>query len=419
MLQKQKLNIFAVGAYPPSFGGGEQAGWNIAKQLARQGHKITIFTEAVPGRTVKLPKNVSLIQVKTKMVLSKPNVETFNLVKPLRQIVGFGGGIAKKPFIRAVRKELANGKPDAILVNFGVPHLAFMQRLAMRYNIPLISVFHGSDVHNLTKPEFRKVKNSVLKSYKRPDAKIAVSNYLKRTLEKMGVNGVTVIPNAIDLFTFKPVRPNQRARTRAELNLPTGAVVLSHVSELGPIKRPLDIIEAGFQALKKAPNLHFLIVGDGPLKSKMIERAQKLGIGNRFTFTGMVNQKQVNLYLNASDALVLPSKREGMPLVILEAFACGKPVIASRVGGIPEIVRNGRNGLLVESGNTAQLANRMVLISGEALRQKLSKGAVDTAKGNTLETAAKQYYKVILNAAKRKAKQPKKRFWLQKKPKRK
>ncbi len=401
----RNMNIFAVGAYPPRFGGGQQAGWNIAKQLARLGHKITIFTEAVPGKTLREPKNLKVIQIPVKRMLSVPNLETYKLAKPLRQIVGLGGGIARKPFTDAISKELKKSKPDAIMVNFNVPYLSFVQNLAKKNNIALVSVFHGSDVHNLTTSEFATVKKTIIRSYHNPDAKISVSNYLKNTLQKMGVNGVTVIPNAIDMSTFKPGSLSRRVRTKVKLGIPKEAVLLTHVSTLRPIKRPMDIVEAAAIALQKAPNLHFLIVGNGPLKPVMINRLKELGIAKKFTFTGMVSQKQVNLYLNASNALLLPSQREGMPLVILESFACGKPVIASNVGGIPEIVKNGRNGLLVEPGNISQLANRMALMSGKSVRTKLYQGALETAKGITLKKRAREYAKVIRSGIRRKRKQ--------------
>ena len=390
----ETLNIFALGFYPPRKGGSGQAGWNIVKEMAKEGHKVTVFSEAIPGVEVTPVKNIKLIPVHTKRMIT-PSVKDYKLARPLRRIWGLGGGIARKPFTDAIKKEFKTTIPQAIIVNFSAPFASFVQGMARRRGIPVITVFHGSDVHNLLKPEYKRVRRTLVKSYQGSDAKITVSHFLREALEDLGVKNVNVVPNVIDSTIFRPLGEKESARLRKEHGLPSNAIVITHISTLRPVKRPLDIVEAAAKALHQRPNLHFMIVGQGPLKEPMMQRAKSLGLAHKFSFMGKASQEQVNEYLNASEALLLPSEREGMPLVILEAAACGKPCIASAVGGIPEIVRDRVNGLLFSKGNIDELANKLVAVSNPDLRKILSVNALRYSNSRSIKLMAEKYLEII------------------------
>jgi len=304
--------------------------------------------------------------------------------------------------VTAMRKEMKGQKPDAILVNWGVPFTSFVLPIARKAGIPVITVLHGSDVHTLTQREFSKVRNAIVRSYKKSDARIAVADYLKGILHDMGVTDVETIRNAIDRKEFSPISPFQAAQERARLKILRNATVFIHVSNLRPVKDPLKIVEAAEIALKKTPNLHFLIVGDGPLRPEMEKMAREKHIRNKFTFTGKVPVSEVRKYLSVAQAHVMSSVREGTPLVILEAFAAGKPTIASRVGGIPEIVRHNYNGFLYEQGNICEFAEQMLRMTDPETRRRLSRGATQSSKGYSLKKLRRSYESVIRGAIKRK-----------------
>ena len=400
-MRRLRLNLFAIGFYPPrNLTGAEKSGWNAAKQLARAGHRITIFTEEF--KRVKSPKmpNVKTIQVKTKRTLDI-NPNDYALAKPIWQTRGLGG-IYCRAFVTAMRKEMKGQKPDAILVNWGVPFTSLVLPVARKAGIPVITVLHGSDVHALAQREFGKVRNAVIRSYKKSDARIAVAGYLRGVLRDMGVTDVEIIRNAIDPKEFSPISPSQAARERARLRVPRNATVFVHVSNLRPIKDPLKIVEAAEVALKKTPNLHFLIVGDGPLRPEMEKMAREKHIRGKFTFTGKVPASGVRKCLSVAQAHVMSSIREGTPLVILEAFAAGKPTVASRVGGIPEIIRHGYNGLLYEQRNIHEFVEQMLRMTDPKTRRSLSRGAAQSSREHSLKKLGRNYEGVIRGAIKRK-----------------
>ena len=167
-----------------------------------------------------------------------------------------------------------------------------------------------------------------------------------------------------------------------------------------PVKDPLKIVEAAEIALSKNPNLQFLIVGEGQLRAEMEKLAKEKSIGDKFTFTGKVPASHVRKLLSISDTLIMSSLREGTPIVILEAFAAGKPIIASRVGGIPETVKHDYNGFLYAQGNIHQLARQMLRMTDSEIRKRLSRGASQSSKGNSLKKLGRSYEMIILRGIK-------------------
>lgn len=395
-----KLNLFAIGFYPPrNLTGAEKSGWYTAKQLASLGHRVTIFTEEF--KEAKFPKapRVKTIQIATKMTLDV-NPNDYGLSNPNWQIRGLGGDLYYYPFISAITKEIKLQSPDAIIVNWGAPFTSFAVPLARKAGIPIITVLHGSDVHALMQRDFYKVRNVIIRSYKNSDMIIVVADYLKVLLHEMGVMNVRTIRNAIDRREFLPIPPSKVSEERARLNIQENATVFVHVSNLRPVKDPLKIVEAAEIALNKNPNLQFLIAGEGQLRAEMEKSAKEKSIGDKFTFTGKVSASNVRKLLSISDVLLMSSLREGTPIVILEGFAAGKPIIASRVGGIPEIVKHDYNGFLYEQRNTHQFAKQMLRMTDSEIRKRLSRGASQSSKGNSLKKLGRNYEIVILQGIK-------------------
>src|SRR6185503_13197362 len=127
---------------------------------------------------------------------------------------------------------------------------------------------------------------------------------------------------------------------------PEGEPLLVHVSNFRPVKRPVDCIEILARVLDKKVGTRLVMVGDGSERPNCEHRARKLGISDRCVFVG--KQPKIADYLSAADVLLLPSEQESFGLAALEAMACEVPVVASRVGGIPEVVTDGETGFLSE-----------------------------------------------------------------------
>lgn len=188
---------------------------------------------------------------------------------------------------------------------------------------------------------------------------IAVSNAVKQHLVVQGMAGdnIAVIHNGVDLELLS--RPYHRAALRAQWGVPAEAPLLVTVGRLAPEKGHRDLLQA-LRLLVGKPEwqeLQLLMVGAGVLQGQLRAEAEQLGLAGRVIFAGF--QRDVAPFLQAADIFVLPSLREGLSLSALEAMALTKPVVACRVGGTPEVVEEGKTGLLISPASPTELADAL------------------------------------------------------------
>lgn len=173
---------------------------------------------------------------------------------------------------------------------------------------------------------------------------------------------VTVIRNGIDVPRFA-VAANEVARVRRELGIPPGAPVVGTVAVFRAQKR-LDLwLEVASRLLSEHPETRFLLVGDGPLRGELEARARELGLGGSAIFCGL--QEDVAPYLSAMDVFLSTSEFEGLPLALLEAMAAGRPVVATAVGGVGEVIRDAENGLLLPFGDLDRATEAVSRLLGD------------------------------------------------------
>ena len=254
--------------------------------------------------------------------------------------------------------------PRAVFYAHWAAPSGFIAALAARRGRrPLVVHCHGSDIH--TAPERgAAVAASIRYAVRRADQLIAVSRPIQSTLRTrygVGEERVHLIPCGVDTGRF---HPGDRERARRGLGLPSAGTRLIYVGDLIPDKGVLLLLEASAELLRTGADLHITLVGAGPLSETLRDRAAQLGIADRFVLLGPQPNERIPELLRASDALVLPSASEGSPVSIIEALAAGLPVLATRVGGIPDLVADGREGFLVPPGDARALA--------EALRRFLA-----------------------------------------------
>jgi sugar transferase (PEP-CTERM/EpsH1 system associated) len=160
------------------------------------------------------------------------------------------------------------------------------------------------------------------------------------------------IPNGVDISLFSP-RPTEKQRIRKNLGLELTPIYIGTVANLRPVKNHALLLRVGSRLCRSHDHVRFVFAGDGPLKEQLVALAEELGISARVRFLGA--RSDIPDVLNALDIFVLPSLSEGMPNAVLEAMACGLPIVATRVGGIPELIEDGNTGLLVPSEGERQL----------------------------------------------------------------
>ena len=178
------------------------------------------------------------------------------------------------------------------------------------------------------------------------DQVITVSRFNAEKLLSLGVpsSKLHVIPNGYDEKLFKSI-PIYKAREI--LGIPLNKKILLSVGNLVDVKGHTYLIDAMSYVLKKRNDVILLIVGSGVLRENLEKKARDLGLNEKILFVGGRKHHEIPFWMNSCDLFVLPSLSEGFPTVIPEAMACGKPVIASRVGGVPEIISNSDVGILV------------------------------------------------------------------------
>jgi len=206
------------------------------------------------------------------------------------------------------------------------------------------------------------------------DAVIAVSDRLKQELEAAGVppQKITVLRNAILLRDYAVA--GNAASARQEFGIRDDQPVISIVGRLSLEKGHETFLQAAAEIAKSHPNLRCLIVGDGPLERALRQRVQELGLTDHVLFTG--HRSQLADIYAATDVLVISSLTEGIPNVLLEAFAHGKPAVATSVGGVPEVLEDGRTGWLVDVGDQHAIARHVVrLLDTPTLRTQMGAAA--------------------------------------------
>ena len=223
---------------------------------------------------------------------------------------------------------------------------------------PLVLSVRGTDVKWMEKAWLAWINRRV---YHWADRIVAVSAEITTKLESSGVKkGKTcVVYNGVD----RRFAPACAVLARRTLALPEEVFIVVFVGLLVPVKG-LDIL---FEALHMLADdqIFCALVGDGPLGEDLAQRAQEIGMADQVLFAGRRPTAEVPVWLNAADVLVLPSRSEGRPNVVLEAQACGRAVVATRVGGTPELIEDGETGLLVDSGDAVGLAAALRRLKGD------------------------------------------------------
>ncbi len=241
-------------------------------------------------------------------------------------------------------------KIDLIDAHYFYPDGVAAALLAKHFNLPFSITARGTDLNLI--PQYYGPRKQILWAAERADGLITVCQALKDSLVELGVSDerVTVLRNGVDLDVFKP---GDRDAIRTEMNL-SGQVVLS-VGHLVERKGHHLAIEA----LRDLPDSTLLIVGEGHERKKLQSLVATHGLGSRVRFLGSVPHEDLHRIYSAADVLVLASSREGWPNVLLEAMACGTPVVATKVWGSGEVVQTHAAGLLAENRTARDISQAL------------------------------------------------------------
>lgn len=261
------------------------------------------------------------------------------------------------PFLyRALKTIQQNDGIDVVNAHYLYPDGVAAYRVCNMLKLPVVLSALGSDVNVLAQK--KRISGQIKNALSKCSAITAVSDNLALKIRESGINGreIHVLHNGVDLSLFSLLDRNYE---REKAGIPSNKKIILYVGRLSPEKGLNFLLEATLKLKDKWPNLRVILIGDGPDIHKLVEIRDSLGIGDLIHFVGEKTPAEINCWLGISDLLCLPSIREGCPNVILESFASGRPVIGSNVGGIPEMIEEGENGLMFNSGDAVDLAEKL------------------------------------------------------------
>lgn len=338
----------------PTYGGSGVVATEIGKELAARGHEIHFISYAVP---IKLNHTSERIHFH--------EVEMLNY--PLFEHPPYALALATKMADVGLNQEL-----DLLHVHYAIPHSVsayLAKEMLLPHRLPVITTLHGTDITLVgnDRSYLPITKFSIEKS----DGVTAVSVYLRDlTYREFDIaHPIEMIPNFVNCDVFRRGESGELKNKYA----PRGERVLVHVSNFRPVKRVMDVVEIFDRVQQKVPS-RLLMVGDGPERSNAEWLVRNKRLGCQVAFLG--KQDSIAEILSICDLMLLPSETESFGLVALEAMACEVPVVASSVGGLPEVVRHGKDGFLASVGDVETMAARAIeVLSNDGKRAAMGANA--------------------------------------------
>ena len=348
----------------PTYGGSGVVATELGIELAAQGHQVHFISYSQPFRLNGREEGIFYHEVP---------VSSY----PLFEFPPYDLALASRMAEVAEFNDL-----DLLHVHYAIPHsvsalLARQMLAAKGRRLPFVTTLHGTDITliGLDRSYLPITRYSIQES----DGVTSISNYLKeKTIESFDIaREIEVVTNFVNCDVYTPFKDDEkRADARRRLAAPHEAILM-HLSNFRPVKRVVDAVKIFARVAKEIP-AQLVLVGDGPDRSAAEWLAHDLGIQCQVHFLG--KQERVNELLPLADLLLMPSELESFGLAALEAMACKVPAIATRVGGVPELVDDGVTGLLYKVGDIEGMAQGALgLLNDRARLQTMRDEARRTA----------------------------------------
>lgn len=350
-MKKLKIGITCY----PTVGGSGVVATELGKMLAKEGHEIHFITSSIPFRLEKFYSNIHFheVEVNQYSVFRYPPYD-LTLASKMAEI--------------AKREEL-----DLLHVHYAVPHAicAFLAKQMVGDHLKIVTTLHGTDITVLGYDP--SLSELIRFGIERSDSVTAVSNSLiEQTKVLLGTNKeIDCVYNFID---EKVYQRSVSSDLRKEYGIRPEEKVIIHVSNFRSVKRVPDVVKTFSRVHKEVPS-KLLLVGDGPELTVACRLTRELGLEGDVLFLG--KQDNIAELFSISDLKLLLSEKESFGLVLLEAMACGVPVIGTNIGGIPEVVENGKIGYTCEVGDLDEITSKALeILKNDQLHAKMSQNAI-------------------------------------------
>ncbi|MDV7187574.1 N-acetyl-alpha-D-glucosaminyl L-malate synthase BshA [Lutibacter sp. TH_r2] len=363
----------------PTFGGSGVVATELGMALAKKGHQVHFITYKQPVRLDFITNDIHFHEV---------FVEEY----PLFQFQPYELALSSK-MVEVV--EMYN--LEILHVHYAIPHAyaAYMAKQMLKekgIDVKVVTTLHGTDITLVgSHPNY---KTAVEFSINNSDVVTTVSESLKNdTLSRFNIRkDIKVINNFIDFEKYPEIKDKECQRSNIAFE---NERIISHISNLRPVKRAADVIDIFYKIQKKIPS-KLLLVGEGPDRELIEFKVKELGILDKVLFLG--NSNEVNKLLCYSDLFLLPSETESFGLAALEAMAAKTPVISTNSGGLPEVNIQGVTGFLSDVGDTDDMAkNGIYILENSERLQEFKINAFKQAERFSMKNILPDYKKVYVD----------------------
>ena len=370
----------------PTYGGSGIVATELGLELAHRGHEVHFISYANPIRLDPDTPGVFYHEVE---------VSTY----PLFLYPPYSLALASRMAEVAERHQL-----DLLHVHYAIPHsisALLAQQMITSRRLPFVTTLHGTDITlvGADRSYFPITKFSI----ERSDGVTTISEYMRqRTINFFGVQGsIEVIHNFVNCSLYKPDPEAQSRRSDNALASSTGRKRILHISNFRPVKRVLDCVQV-LARVREQVDAELFLAGDGPERGPAERLAHELNVDKYVRFLG--KQDHMERLIPRMHALHLPSEMEAFGLAALEAMACGVPPVATRTGGVPDLIDHGVNGFMEPVGDTDAQAKTLInLLTDNALFSQVSAAARHTAESrfcsDLIIPKYESYYADVCNQA--------------------
>jgi N-acetyl-alpha-D-glucosaminyl L-malate synthase BshA len=357
--------------------------YDEAKKLVENGIEVHVLTQHNPG-------------IPYEEVMDGIHVHRFKWLEPkeFRALVHFKG---LKDNLRLVTyvislfftliKIVKKYKIDIIHAHSVIPTGLIVVFVAKIMGRPSFITSHGMDINNFDAKSIYGYMISF--SLNHCDKVISVSGDLAETMKSLGIkeNKIVILRNAVDTERFKPFK---NIELRYKYAIGENEILILFVGYLDTFKGIFELIDAFYEINKKNKNVKLMMVGTGPKKDELKKKVSKSNLEDFLIFTGKLSPFEMHKYYQAADIFVLPSFTEGLPISVLEAMACGLPIVTTNVGGIPEAIEDGLNGFIINSKDENGLREKLkILIKNKGLREKFGNKSIEVIHNGSMNVENK------------------------------
>ncbi len=373
--------------YHPALGGLGRQAMLLTERMRKEGVELFVLSRRMAGMPpADFSPEVEVVRVPCLFA----STHVFEEVS-LRNIVlslSYSAGIAAELVRRRRRYDIVHFHGASIPLFVSLP---FLKMMGKKVVAKVAAANLGTEAGALS-GRYLFIGGLLARMMRGVDAFVAISDEIREGLLRDGIRPERIhrIANFIDPGMFFPPAPGEKGRLKADLGF-AGRMVVIFSGRLVPRKGVEHLLDAWQRVSPRFPDATLVILGDGPLRGALEAIAGRLGVSATVRFTGRVDN--VPAYLRAADAFVLPSLQEGLSNSLLEAMASGLPAAASRIGGVVDVVEDGRSALLVPPADGAALAGALADLLGDgALRARLAAAALETIRDRYgLESRVRRY----------------------------